>query len=186
MNNLLNYVSETENSVFGFFKDNEFLAMNFPCEVIYKGIIYPSAANAFFSERCETEDQKAKIETLEPYRVKEYARTLPIPSNWIDKRAEVMGEVIFNKFESEELTKKLLKTGNKKLINANHWNDTFWGTNEAGRGENKLGDILDSVRAKKNSESKVTKIQVTQVTQVPKEEVQNSGFSLKNFKKGKR
>lgn len=146
MNPILKYVSSDESKVFGFFEAFEFLALNFPCGVKYKGREFPSAANAFYSARCSTEEDIATLQEADPYQTRDMARNLPIPSNWMDVRGTVMKEVLESKFSDEDLKEKLIKTKSKSLINANHWGDDFWGVKETGTGSNKLGLLLEEIR----------------------------------------
>jgi len=146
MNPILKYVSSDESKVFGFLEDFEFLALNFPCVVKYKGREFPSAANAFYSARCSTEESIKTLQEADPYQTRDIARDLPIPSNWMDARESIMKEVLESKFLDQGLKEKLIKTKSKSLINANHWGDDFWGVKETGTGANKLGLLLEEIR----------------------------------------
>jgi predicted NAD-dependent protein-ADP-ribosyltransferase YbiA (DUF1768 family) len=114
--------------------------------------------------------------------MKDLARGLPIPSNWMDIREKVMREVLESKFQNPDLNEKLLNTGDKNLVNANHWGDDFWGVKEKGNGANKMGEILKSIRDIKNSKEKeLNLIQTFEEVQEP------TGFISKFVKnKGKR
>ena len=52
--------------------------------------------------------------------------------------------------DNPELKKKLLATGNKRLIEHTH-NDSYWGDGGDGRGKNKLGKLLERVRSELQS-----------------------------------
>jgi GTP cyclohydrolase II len=54
----------------------------------------------------------------------------------------------FNPTLNPDLYNRLLATGDKYLEETNWWNDTFWGKNLKGEGENHLGQILMQVRDK--------------------------------------
>jgi len=58
----------------------------------------------------------------------------------------VMYDVNVLKYQNPELQQLLLATGNKILVEANWWGDTFWG--ECGHfGFNNLGKTLMRIRA---------------------------------------
>lgn len=65
--------------------------------------------------------------------------------DWDDVRVEIMASLLIQKFYSNEFKNFLLNTGNKKLIEGNDWNDTFWGVCN-GRGRNMLGRLIMSIR----------------------------------------
>ena len=72
-----------------------------------------------------------------------------------------------------ELKELLLATGQKQLINANHYGDAFWGTNEIGEGENVLGVILMEFRESlRPVEKKVEIAPVTPLFSAPKEKIE--------------
>ena len=80
-----------------------------------------------------------------PKEAKKLGRRVPLRPNWNAIRDEVMDALVTRKFEDEELAAKLLATGDAELIEGNWWGDTYWGVCR-GKGENKLGKILMSVR----------------------------------------
>ena len=52
----------------------------------------------------------------------------------------------FSRFSlNSELREKLIATGDKELIEGNHWNDRFWGVCR-GKGQNHLGKLLMELR----------------------------------------
>jgi predicted NAD-dependent protein-ADP-ribosyltransferase YbiA (DUF1768 family) len=62
-----------------------------------------------------------------------------------------MEDVVRAKFsQNPELCDQLLDTGDKTLIEGNHWGDRFWGVCD-GVGENHLGQILEKVRTELRS-----------------------------------
>lgn len=64
--------------------------------------------------------------------------------DWEDTKISVMAGVVWSKFYiNEHLRSLLLNTGERQLIEANHWNDRFWGVDaETGCGLNWLGKTL--------------------------------------------
>ena len=70
--------------------------------------------------------------------------------NWEKVKVREMEIVVARKFNQHpELIKKLLATGNAKLIEGNNWRDDFWGCikrNGKWHGRNELGKILMKLR----------------------------------------
>ena len=68
------------------------------------------------------------------------------PDDWHERRLDVMSEVLALKFEQdEECAERLLDTGDAALIEASPF-DSFWGVGRDGRGENRLGMMLEQIR----------------------------------------
>ena len=64
-----------------------------------------------------------------------------------------MRELLELKFEKEPRKTWLLTTGDRELIEENHWGNTFWGVCN-GIGENNLGNLLMVVRDKLKGDTK--------------------------------
>ena len=58
-----------------------------------------------------------------------------------------MRDVLRAKFSDPELRGRLLATGEKHLVEGNHWGDRVWGQCPVGIGENWLGRLLMDIRA---------------------------------------
>lgn len=70
----------------------------------------------------------------------------PLKTEWPEIKEAVMQRAIHAKFEqNREIRELLLATGNEEL---NHLSrtDSFWGQNEAGEGENRLGLLIMALR----------------------------------------
>ena len=79
---------------------------------------------------------------MNPPAAKKEGRRVDLRDDWEDVKMGVMYDVCYAKFAyNPELKKKLLKTGDKHLEEANHHGDMIWGTVD-GEGENNLGKIL--------------------------------------------
>lgn len=146
MNPILNYVSASEEKIFGFWGKFDFLALTYPTVVDFEGARFPSAENAFHAAKCPDPQDFLKFEKIDPFKAKQASVGLAVYKDWVDRREGVMRKIIFEKFKNPTLQKKLLETGNAKLINANHWGDKFWGVSPEGEGQNKLGLLLEEVR----------------------------------------
>ena len=83
---------------------------------------------------------------MNPPAAKKEGRRVDLRDDWEDVKMGVMYDVCYAKFAyNPELKKKLLKTGDKHLEEANHHGDRIWGTVD-GEGENNLGKILMQIR----------------------------------------
>ena len=121
-----------------------FLSNFYECPVFYEGLVYNSSEAAF---------QAAKIlygreyfTKMNPPAAKKEGRRVNLREDWEEIKMGVMYDVCYAKFAyNPELKKKLLKTGDKHLEEANHHGDMIWGTVD-GEGENNLGKILMQLR----------------------------------------
>lgn len=119
-----------------------------PAEVEYDGDIYPSVENAY--QAAKTLDKKARkpFETCKPGEAKRLGKVLPLRDDWHEVKLTVMRSLLQQKFHScGSLSKKLLSTGDAKLMEGNNWNDRYWGVSPVGGvGLNMLGVLLMEVR----------------------------------------
>lgn len=141
------YVSHTPTEIFGFFDDYRFLSNFHKCPVMFDGIKYPSSENAFMAAKTLDPDQRIQFEDLEPSEAKAVGRKIQLRPDWESVKFEIMSAIVFDKFyRNRSIRKKLLETGSANLVEANHWGDRIWGTDETGEGRNALGQILMNVR----------------------------------------
>jgi len=67
--------------------------------------------------------------------------------DWEDIKLDVMAYAIEKKFRDDEhLKKKLLDTGDKKLVHYCPWGDSYWGVNKRMEGRNYQGIITMNIR----------------------------------------
>lgn len=78
-------------------------------------------------------------------QAKRLGQRAPLRPTWNDERIPVMRSLLIVKFEGL-LARRLLATGDARLVEGNTWGDTFWGVCE-GVGENHLGQLLMWVRS---------------------------------------
>lgn len=123
-----------------------FLSNFYESKVSYKDVIFPTAEHAFQAMKVNNSRVWKVFATLDsPSDAKILGRVVTLRKNWEQLKDQVMYEVVYAKFQKKSLAKKLLSTGNDKLIEGNTWRDVEWGVCN-GKGENKLGKILMSVR----------------------------------------
>lgn len=84
---------------------------------------------------------------------KRLGRKIKYRDDWEEVKFQVMARLVTAKFLNHpELAKRLLETGDAKLIEGNTWHDNIWGNCTCGRPEcsatglNWLGQILMTVR----------------------------------------
>lgn len=83
-----------------------------------------------------------------PAGAKRRGRKVTLRPDWQQVKDGVMLEQVRAKFADPELAAALRATGDEELQEGNTWNDTYWGVSlKTGRGRNRLGRILEQVRA---------------------------------------
>ena len=145
-------IIHSDQEIKGFFGDFRFLS-NFSEAIIYlDGVEYPSVELAYqaakwqksnrdFFTICNNEDAIIYNRNNQPDGYS--------PEEWETVKLEVMRFLLEQKFNNEQNPdnyEKIIKTGNKYLEETNWWNDTFWGKNLEGEGDNHLGSILMDIR----------------------------------------
>lgn len=125
-----------------------FLSNFYPCEIKWKGVIYPSVENAFQSEKSQNKKFKELCSTCSPSQAKKLGKTVTIDKKiWDTKKVNVMKELLKIKFLIPELKNKLLQTENQELVEGNMHYDAFWGIYlPTNCGKNVLGNLLMEIR----------------------------------------
>ncbi len=143
-----------ETKVEGFFPPYRFLSNYWPVEVEIEGVLYPSVEQAYKAMKTNDVVIRQNIAKLLPNKIElgEQIENLlngSIRSDWTDSlRLEIMEKLVTMKFDGRDmkLRQKLIETGDRQLIEANNWDDTFFGVCN-GIGHNHLGKILMKVRS---------------------------------------
>ena len=68
-----------------------------------------------------------------------------VRQDWSSVKDDVMLKALRVKFSDDDLKRKLLETGKKKLVEHTS-NDSYWGDGGDGKGRNRLGELLMKVR----------------------------------------
>lgn len=141
-----------ENHIAGFFGEFRFLSNFHKCNVWYEGLMYPSTECAYQAGKVLPKYRHNFIDISSAQSKNEWKRYPLIDSSateWDLRKNTVMCSVVFQKFlQHEDLRKKLLSTGNKKLIELNWWGDKWFGVDcRTNIGENFLGKILEKTRS---------------------------------------
>jgi ribA/ribD-fused uncharacterized protein len=135
------------NTVNSFQGEFRFLSNFWPCTIVHDGLVYKSTEHAYQAAKTENFSSRILIaNSNSPGKAKRAGRNVDLRRDWEAVKVKVMFELVLQKFSRHrDLRRLLLHTGSAKLIEGNHWNDTFWGVCR-GKGENKLGKILMEVR----------------------------------------
>lgn len=121
--------------------------MYYSAKIVYEGIEYPSAEQAYHAAKTLDIEKRKLISKLpHPSLARKYSKHNKVRDDWNQIKELVLTEQTLYKFShSECLKKKLLDTGHLLLIHNNHWHDMYFGVYN-GRGLNKYGIILMNVR----------------------------------------
>ena len=147
------YPYESVDEIFGFFGPYRFLSNFHICENEFRVYdrIWNTSEHAYMWAKTFPDHNQGTYETvaaMTPREVKKWGSQVELRKDWDHVRVAVMEEAIFQKFKNNpDLVKLLLSTGTKTLLEANWWNDRFWGVcHKTRRGKSVLGDILMEVR----------------------------------------
>ena len=149
---------KSKNKIDKFRNQYYFLSNFYPCQINYKGIIYPSVEHAFQAAKVISYRTKIKISQIEnPGSAKSYARKCKIRKDWEKIKVAVMSDILLLKFQDKSLFQQLKNTGNKYIEEGNYWHDNFWGNCYCQKckkinGKNILGKILMTIREKTKGE----------------------------------
>ena len=87
-----------------------YLVNDYPCDIYYQGIIYPSISHAFQAARSEFHHIRKKIQLADSLEeLYELASKIENPENWKQDRLTVMESIIRDKFFRHKDLKAKLK-----------------------------------------------------------------------------
>lgn len=119
----------------------------------HDGLQFDCVETAYQASKTLDKDLKRRFTTMTPYEAKTYwnGKEAQIRPDWLAVRDDLMLKLCLQKFfYHPPLMRKLLATGDKELIEGNTWGDVYWGVCN-GKGENRLGKILQKLRNKLRS-----------------------------------
>lgn len=131
--------------------------------VFIDGTIWPTTEHYYQAQKFESKHHQETVRCAEtPMLAKSLAYTL-VDSygkrNWIAMRESVMLKALRAKFSQHpNLSKQLISSGNRALIELSH-NDKYWGDPGNGSGQNRLGQLLEQVRAELCSQNSASSTQ---------------------------
>lgn len=125
--------------------------------VALDGAWWPTAEHYFQAQKFNDPGYREKIRrasTAKQATDLGRTRALPLRSDWDSTRVDVMRRVVTTKFETHEhLRDLLLSTGDRPLVESAP-GDNFWGSGPDGTGENRLGRLLEELRARFRAEAR--------------------------------
>jgi ribA/ribD-fused uncharacterized protein len=158
------YFDVNDMRVFGFFDQYRFLSNFHQCLVKYDGNIWPSSEHAYMVAKCKiisdepnylggdgtyyNHTHHSDIVDMTCSQVKKWGQKVELRDEWEQIKIGVMFQINLDKYiRNLDIREKLLDTGDRFLIEANNWNDPFWGYDvKKKQGENNLGKILMKIR----------------------------------------
>lgn len=126
----------------------QFLSNFYEAPVEFDGLTFGTNEAAFQAQKCMTPEEKVQFTTFSPGKSKGVGRHVQLRPDWEAVKFDLMEQIVRAKFtQHPELADKLIATGEKVIVEGNHWGDTCWGVDtRTGQGENHLGRILMKVR----------------------------------------
>lgn len=135
----------------------------------FQGEFYNSVAHAYMAAKTEDPVLKRRILKAPTYKeMQQVAQLVSEPLDWKQRRLQIMLILTRDKFRrNREIRERLLQTGSKLLKNTLLIRSSaeateeklYWGVYSQGKailGENKLGELLEQVRATIASETEIT------------------------------
>ena len=130
----------------GFVDNYRWLSNFYPCKVLFKGLAFNSAENAYQAAKSLDPEVWKEFVPLSPAQAKKKGREIEMREDWDKVKLGIMCDILVDKFHrNRDLRNKLLGTGDKYLEETNWWGDRYWGVCK-GVGENHLGGLLMKVR----------------------------------------
>jgi ribA/ribD-fused uncharacterized protein len=122
--------------------EHRWLSNFWPAEVVLDGVAFPSVENAYQASKTLDASQREPFRSCTVSEAKFLGRRLTLRPDFDAEKVGIMRGLLAQKFcAGSELSKKLLATGEGKIVEGNFWGDVFWGVCR-GRGKNVLGSLL--------------------------------------------
>ena len=137
--------------IYSFNGDYRWLSNFYPAKIVtynqkWEEVIYPSAEHAYQAAKSSDPEYKESILTMTAGQAKRAGAKVELRDYWEEKKENIMYIICKKKFsDNPTLKQRLIRTGDALLIEGNTRGDRYWGVCE-GVGQNKLGEILMSIR----------------------------------------
>eukprot|EP00055_Hartaetosiga_balthica_P009967 m.41038 g.41038 ORF g.41038 m.41038 type:complete len:427 (+) comp6973_c0_seq1:66-1346(+) len=159
-----------------------FFSNFYEAPIFVNGKVYPTNEHYFQSLKFPSDEKYMETVRLAsgPKRAKQLGRTrkVPLREDWEQVKVQIMFDCCLAKFQQHrELTKKMLDTGNAKLVEHTS-RDNIWADGGDGSGKNLLGKVLMAVRAAIRGDP----VKCEGVTYTPMDANQEDVSPLKNSK----
>ena len=131
--------------------DNRFLSNFWSAEITYGGYIFPTSEHAYQAAKTLDKNERETVRNSQGANAaKKAGKQVTLRPNWDSIKDDIMLEILRLKFTDKDLKEKLLATGDKVLVESNHWHDNWFGVCHCdkckGIGKNRLGQLLMKVR----------------------------------------
>lgn len=154
------YAVWDDSQISGFFGQYRFLSNFEPSPIYNHDFIFPTVEHAYQFAKLEIpknewtvyfnkwNDEADRVSKMTAREVKNWGQKVSLRPDWEEVKYDIMLSCIFMKFFlHKELRKQLFYTGDRELIELNHWGDLYWGKDfKTFSGENNLGKILMKIR----------------------------------------
>lgn len=126
-----------------------FLSNFYDCKVYYNGMTFKNSEAAYQAMKCLSAEEALSFQEHSASEAKYHGQLVKLRPDWEQVKLRIMEEIVRAKFvQNVHLAKKLVATGDAKLIEGNTWGDTYWGVDtRKKKGENHLGIILMEIRS---------------------------------------
>lgn len=135
------------NAIAEFQGSYRFLSNFWTCAIADGGMVYASVEHAYQASKFPPGQRNAFIQpSMTAGMAKREGHGAILTPDWNDRKVSIMRRLLYHKFrDNTDLQAQLLQTGDRQLVEGNHWGDTFWGVCN-GKGRNFLGMLLMEVR----------------------------------------
>lgn len=132
---------------------NSFMSNFAHAQVMLDGVVYQTVEHAYQAAKIVDLANRECIRSAPtPGVAKRRGQKVTIRPDWEFIKISVMRYLLYQKFESPDMKRQLLDTGDTYLQEGNVWGDNYWGIYER-RGYNVLGKLLMEVRVSLRSAS---------------------------------
>lgn len=130
----------------------DFLNNRFGCSFVWQGIRFNNVETAFQASKCEDEAERRQFSRLSVEKAAMKGGQIMPSSKWEEHKLKTMMSIQMAKFtQNPSLMRRLIATGDCKIINGNNKQEAYWGVDlYSWKGENNLGKILMEIRDKKD------------------------------------
>lgn len=144
-------MDRTNQAIMSFSGDYRWLSNFWAAPIPRDGVVYRSVEHAYMAAKCDAQHWKHFCAvTPRPGDVKRASRTITLRTDWETIKQDVMLDCLRKKFADQDLSDRLLRTGDALIVEGNTWGDVFWGVDvrkTPPTGLNVLGQMLMHIRA---------------------------------------
>ena len=117
--------------------------------VDFGGIAFPSVEHAYQAAKTTETSERYRFTCCTAGQAKRMGQQLTLRPGWEELKFAIMMQLVLSKFSwNPALRSQLQLTGERNLVELNHWRDEYWGVEyTTNTGQNQLGKILMAVRA---------------------------------------